>query len=122
MSYYVFLDDMRFPKNVTWKHIPNYNWTIVRTYNQFVDIITKKGIPLYICYDHDLGFEHYGDQNVDYSKYKEKTGYDCAKWMVEHCSKHGFKHPDYVVHSMNPVGGKNIEFIIEKYNNDFEQY
>lgn len=120
MSYYLFLDDIRVPKNVTWKKIPNYDWIIVRTYDQFVNIVRNKGLPSFICYDHDLGYEHYGDQNIDYSKYKEKTGYDCAKWMIEYCEKNKFKHPNYIVHSMSPVGGRNIESVIEKYNNDFK--
>lgn len=46
-TYALFLDDERFPKNVTWIDYPisDGNWTIVRNYKEFVDIIMKKGIP-----------------------------------------------------------------------------
>jgi hypothetical protein len=47
----------------------------------------------------DSGSDDYGP---------EKTGYDCAKWLVEYCVEHGLKFPEYVVHSMNPVGKENI--------------
>lgn len=120
MSYNVFLDDVRVPDQVTWKKLPKYEWNIVRTYNQFINLVKNKGLPNYICYDHDLGDEHYGDTNIDYSKYKEKTGYDCAKWMIEYCESNKLKHPNYIIHSMSPIGSKNIETLIENYNNNFK--
>ncbi len=79
-SYYIFLDDIRYPEDVTWVQIPKYEWTIARDFFQFRDIIKIKGIPSFICYDHDLGAQHYRDlktiletNKIDYSKYKEKT-------------------------------------------------
>jgi hypothetical protein len=80
------------------------------------------GVPDVISFDHDLGDEHYAEcENTPgildtaeseiekhYSKFTEKTGYDCTKWLIEH------KHlpQTCIVHSMNPVGKKNIEFIL----------
>ena len=48
MSYRLFLDDERFPRQVTWVLLPtNFDpdWVIVRTYDQFVEHITKNGLP-----------------------------------------------------------------------------
>lgn len=123
--YYIFLDDMRNPHDVVWEQIPNKPWTIVRSYNDFVQYIENVGyVPEFICYDHDLADSHYKSLphlnksygKIDYNSFKEKTGYECAKWMVRYCIERGIKHPPYVVHSMNPVGKLNIISWIESYN------
>lgn len=108
MSYNLFLDDVRLPNmflNDT-KH-----WAIVRNYNQFVDLIQKRGLPDFISFDHDLADEHYV-QLVDYSQFKEKTGYDCAKWLIEYCVNTKQLLPKYQVHSMNPIGSRNIDMTL----------
>ena len=120
-NYNLFLDDIRVPTNVTWVDIPkDQHYSLVRNYQEFVDLITLRGLPKFVCYDHDLSDCHYGDglndRGIDYDSYTEKTGYDCAKWLVEYCMKNGVKHPPYVVHSMNPVGKKNIISYVESYN------
>lgn len=118
--YNLFLDDVRQPTDVTWVSLPNVKWTIVRNYKEFCEVIRKNGMPEFVAYDHDLSDAHYGDglhnDEIDYTKYNEKTGYDCAKWLVYECFVNKLKHPDYVVHSMNPVGAKNIISYVESYN------
>jgi hypothetical protein len=123
-DYNIFLDDVRIPTRVTWVNIPvNKCYTVVRNYNDFIDLITAKGLPKYVCYDHDLASCHYGDGlsngNIPYDNYEEKTGYDCAKWLVAYCSEKNVKHPPYIVHSLNPIGKQNIESYIESYNKVF---
>jgi hypothetical protein len=121
-KYNIFLDDIRVPNDVTWVNIPvDQHYSVVRSYKEFVDLITLRGqVPMYVCYDHDLADCHYGDglnnDQIDYSKYQEKTGYDCAKWLVNYCMERGIKHPPYIVHSMNPIGKLNIESYINSYN------
>jgi len=120
-NYNLFLDDIRVPTNVTWVDIPkDQHYSLVRNYQEFVDLITLRGLPKFVCYDHDLSDCHYGDglndTGIDYDSYTEKTGYDCAKWLVDYCMKNGVKHPPYVVHSMNPVGKQNIISYVESYN------
>lgn len=69
------------------------------------------GLPKFISFDHDLGMEHYrdGDRGMyDYESYTEKTGYDCAKWLVGYCMDHKLPLPEIAVHSMNNVGASNI--------------
>jgi len=117
----IFLDDIRVPTDVSWVNIPvNQHYSVVRSYKEFVDIITLRGVPQFVSLDHDLADIHYGDglnnDQIDYNKYQEKTGYDCAKWLVNYCMERGIKHPPYIVHSMNPIGKLNIESYIDSYN------
>lgn len=125
MNYYLFLDDERIPKMVTWVDIPLVEWVIVRNYNQFVDIIQKNGLPRAISFDHDLADEHYAEYtaahdpnstskgNIRYDKLKEKTGYECAKWLAQYCVDNNLQIPQYYIHTMNPIGGENIVSILE---------
>jgi len=48
-----------------------------------------------------------------YGEYKEKTGLECAKFLVEYCVNENIKLPEYLVHSANPPGKKNIESFLE---------
>ena len=120
-NYNLFLDDLRIPTHVTWVNVPkDQHYSVVRNYQEFVDIITLRGLPKFVCYDHDLNDVHYGHglqgDDIPYDSYTEKTGYDVAKWLVDYCMKKGVKHPPYVVHSMNPVGKQNIISYVESYN------
>lgn len=121
-NYNLFLDDIRIPTQVTWVDIPkDQHYSVVRNYQEFVDLITLQGLPKFVTYDHDLSDCHYGfvdlnNNEIPYDAYVEKTGYDCAKWLVNYCMKNGVKHPPYVVHSMNPVGKQNIISYVESYN------
>ena len=74
MSYNLFLDDIRDPEVVTWVSLPKVEWTVVRSFKEFTDVLKKKGIPNYVAYDHDLCDQHYTAlQNIDYSKFIEKS-------------------------------------------------
>ena len=119
-NYNLFLDDVRIPTHVHWAEVPkDQHYSVVRNFNEFVDIISLRGLPKFVCYDHDLSTEHYQDIGkacMNYNNYKERTGYDCAKWLVAYCLEKNIKHPPYVVHSLNPIGKKNIESYIESYN------
>jgi len=111
----IFLDDIRNPKDAIGLVDDRLNrfyweseWQVVRNYEEFVDFITKNGIPDFISFDHDLADQHYNNDN-DYSGYTEKTGYEAAKWLVDYCLENECKIPCYIVHSANPVGKLNIE-------------
>lgn len=125
----LFLDDIRIPKDAIGLVPSNMNqfywendWDVVKNYSEFCDYIQKYGSPDFVSFDHDLADDHYNDLFSDenwskndtdvvlkYDDYKEKTGYECAKWLVDYCLENGLQLPDYVVHSANPVGKKNIE-------------
>ena len=119
--YNLFLDDIRMPLDVYFYiNNPIYlknNWTIIRNYNEFVGYITKNGLPQTVSFDHDLADIHYKRQNqiIDYNSYDEKTGYDCAKWLIDYCIDNNKDVPDYFIHSMNIVGGQNIDMYIKNY-------
>jgi|688.fasta_scaffold349784_2 hypothetical protein len=113
-TYNLFLDDIRNPKDCC-LYMPNpkfysdNQFVIVRNYDEFVNFIKKNGLPNIISFDHDLS-------DIDYSTPEcEKTGMDCAKWLVDYCMNTGKDIPDYIIHSMNPVGGKNIFMYLDNY-------
>ena len=132
MSYHLFLDDERHPWSVKWVQLPNVVWEVVRNYDEFIQTIQAHGVPKFVTFDHDLADEHYqamlkecehadkkftfwmpGDDeheglNMTFDYGPEKTGYDCAKWLVDFCADNGVGFPEYEVHSMNPVGAKRI--------------
>jgi NAD+-processing family protein with receiver domain len=119
--YNLFLDDIRNPLSVL-SYIRNRiyfekKWVIVRNYDEFVSYITENGLPQLISFDHDLADIHYIHQNqvIDYDSYEEKTGYDCAKWLIDYCMDNDKDVPEYFIHSMNIVGGQNIDKYIKNY-------
>ncbi|MDR6516245.1 cyclic-phosphate processing receiver domain-containing protein [Chryseobacterium camelliae] len=116
---FIFLDDIRDPVDVypyTKEGIFLRNdWCIVRNYEQFTGSILEKGLPAMISFDHDLADEHY--IKPDSQEYIEKTGYDCAKWLVEYCMDHILDLPEFYCHSMNPVGKDNIERLLNNFKN-----
>ena len=125
-NYNLFLDDIRVPTNVTWVDIPkDQHYSLVRNYQEFVDLITLRGLPKFVCYDHDLSDIHYGhglinrnDLNGDdipYDSYTEKTGYDCAKWLVAESMTTKIPLPQIYVHSANPIGSANIMGYVNNY-------
>lgn len=142
----IFLDDIRMPSDCLGymytrigKLNPIYasDWVIVRNFDEFCAVVQRAYQKLdtitHISFDHDLGEEHYKDvlldnypekalisfeeAQIDYSKYKEKTGYDCAKWFIDYYMGFGdnppFRFPMIFVHSMNPVGALNIKKLFE---------
>jgi hypothetical protein len=130
----LFLDDCRtleeahnFTLNPIYK---NWKWSIVRSYDEFVTFIETNGLPEFISFDHDLADEHYAPKEFWDDKYndwaagqnfKEKTGLECAKWLVDYCMDNELDLPDYYIHSANPVGAKNIYDYFESYLNAKER-
>ena len=130
MNNFLFLDDIRNPEDAakyTNQDIYLFKmWDTVRSYNEFVSYIENNGLPVCISFDHDLADEHYTPEEYwsDYDKskvyqdkqhYKEKTGYDCAKWLVDYCIENKCNLPKYMCHSMNPVGKDNIINYLNNY-------
>ena len=118
-----YIDDCRTPTET----IPGYHpWNVVRNYNEFEKWIIENGIPDLVSFDHDLADEHINDyfnqvatqgyQNPNYASYKEKTGVDCANFLVEYCQKMKVDLKQCCVHSHNPVGAKNIQSFINGFH------
>ena len=114
----LFLDDERAPMVAFhYTNDPEYKeeWDIARNCYEFVKYIEWKPMPETISFDHDLAEEHYSKgiaSEEDWADYHLTdhipTGYDCAKFLIEHCDKHNIPLPRIKVHSMNPVGKQNI--------------
>jgi hypothetical protein len=125
-TYNLFLDDIRHPYdciNYRTKLMPENKsmysqepWVIVRNYAEFVEEITKRfwqgEFPKLISFDHDLADSHYDPGMYDGSypeEFEEKTGKDCAKWLLDFCIERKIAMPDFIVHSMNPIGAQRIQ-------------
>lgn len=113
----LFLDDIRYPieaYHYTKQDVFLRNdWYIVRNYKQFIDRILENGLPEMISFDHDIADENY--LQLDSQQFVERTGYDCAKWLVEYCMDNGADLPEFYCHSMNPVGKENIESLLKNF-------
>ena len=102
----LWLDDVR--------PAPDESWHIVRNYKEFVSYIDNLGVPDLISFDHDLGLEHYEALENDPRRhllnegFTEKTGYDCAKYLV----RKQLEVKDFKVHSQNPIGQYNITSLL----------
>jgi hypothetical protein len=113
----IYLDDVRTP-------IEKDQWVIVRSYDEFVEKINEIGLENIdmISLDHDLGDTAmaewhrnvYKNYEFNYDNITEKTGMDCAKWLVEQWMD-GKPVVDVVVHSANAIGSGNMMGYINNY-------
>lgn len=110
------VDDERDPFSDVWHPVatnkkfihgePMIVW--FKSYKEFVAwvnmVVTDEGrrwYPTLVCFDHDLG--------------TEKTGLDCAKYLVNACMEHNLELPHYTCHSSNPAGRENILSYLNSY-------
>lgn len=135
MSTLLWLDDVRdpFDKKINWlvfSPIPTDELTEVvwvKSYGKFIEFITDNGVPDAICFDHDLADCHYAiaqDWEAYYNKekdFKEYTGYDCAKWLIDYCMKYKCPLPKWNSQSANPIGKDNINGLLNNYLKKCEQ-
>jgi hypothetical protein len=121
----IYLDDVRTPVEKDWR--------VVRSFEEFVKAVEEIGLGQIeiISLDHDLGDsamrEYHNNVSpnyrLDYANIKEKTGYDCAKWLVDRFYQENPKwtdlsrdvkraktlpFPTVYTHSANPIGSANI--------------
>ena len=118
----IYLDDTRIPTEE--------NWVVVSNYTDFINTVLNIGFQniQLISLDHDLDEsamrEYYNNVRdnftIDYNNITEKTGYDCAKWLVKQWSE-GNSTVKTVVHSSNPIGAANIMGYINNYLKNTKQ-
>jgi hypothetical protein len=117
---YLFLDDIRNPieaySYTNYTPFISNEWHIVRTYDEFTQYISDNGLPDFISFDHDLGEISYNTFWNDDTIIEEKTGMDCAKFLIDYCIDNNKTLPQYYVHSMNPVGKRNIINILSNFS------
>lgn len=97
MTYCLFLDDEREPNRRAMVYRKS-EIVICRCYHDAVNVVKERGFPIEVCFDHDLGIY-------------EGNGHDFAKWLIDYLLDNNMKFPYgfvYSVHSMNPVGKRNI--------------
>ncbi|MDD3773072.1 MAG: hypothetical protein PHC38_10525 [Weeksellaceae bacterium] len=102
MSWKLYLDDIRTPKDPT--------YIISRTAEDAQNLVLTCGVPGFISFDHDLGINNDGNLH--------RSGYDFAKWLVEMDMDGVINIPKdfaFTVHSANPVGAKNIHEYLVNY-------
>jgi hypothetical protein len=113
----LYLDDIRTPNSD--------EWHVVRNYDELVSHIRLIGLDKYevISLDHDLGDtaqkEYYNNVSpnyqLDYNNILEKTGLDCAKWLVAESMNSKIPLPQIYTHSANPIGAANIMGYVNNY-------
>lgn len=114
MTYTLFLDDIRFPEDVRYDYGPHSNIRICRSMDDAIWAVKQYGLPSFISFDHDLADNQY---LLDPNK-NEKTGYAFAKWFCYYVIDNNLELPaefNYHVHSMNPVGAKNIDYYMHNF-------
>lgn len=127
----LWLDDYRNPLEGEWLVFspikePDYTVHWVKNYAQFVEWISLNGLPTGVCFDHDLSdFQAWHVSEPEFSKdvpwpESEKTGMDCAKWLVEYCIDNLKPLPLYNIQSANPVGKENIDKLLQNYLKHWE--
>lgn len=114
---WLYLDDVRIPTEGEWE--------VVRNYDEFVAHIKMNGLDKYevISLDHDLGeaamIEYYSNvkpnYELNYERISEKTGMDCARFLVAESMNTKIPLPQIYVHSANPIGSANIIGYINNY-------
>ena len=116
MTWNLFIDDERWPSDVTWGpsdvqlKYKNDKWVVFRSViDAVVYMSDERSFPQFISFDHDLGND-------------VETGYDFAKILVDDALTYPeiaeFQFPDnfdFYVHSMNPIGKVNIEKLLRNY-------
>ena len=130
ISTLLWLDDLRDPYQGYWLEeyaedfIGNEMGVIwVKSYYDFIGWIKKNGLPTMIAFDHDLGEDlaialvkkGMVKRKAREIKQQEKTGYDCAKWVVDYCMENDVDFPEYTIQSANPVGKENIDKLIKNF-------
>ena len=132
-KYKIYLDDFRIPINGDSDPLPQYgDWILVKNFTEFCREVEEKGLEniAVISLDHDLDEsamkEYFNNVSpnytLNYDNILEKTGLDCAKWLVNHFYERNpealtthrmfrgtdMKFPTVYVHSANPIGSGNI--------------
>jgi hypothetical protein len=141
MKYKIYLDDLRTPNDP--------EWILVKNYDEFVEKIKEIGLLNIstISLDHDLGdsaiSEYFNNVEpnylLNYDNIKEKTGLDCAKWLINHYfenrtqkphstinglyvdTKQDFTFPQIYSHSANPIGRSNIIGYVNNFLKNMKQ-
>jgi len=102
----LWVDDIRTP--------PDKSWIWARSYQEAIYELSLGNVTL-ISLDHDLGVQKESKYiNTPHVDTSIKTGYDVICWIEESVYYDRLDLPMMLCHSMNPVGRKRIETVINK--------
>jgi hypothetical protein len=100
----LFLDDLRTVDLIY--SASQFEFDVVRSYDEFVEYIQLHGLPDFISFDNDLGLD--GNDEV------APDGYAAAKWLVYE-SGLDLTNLEFKVHSANPVASEQIRGLLTNY-------
>lgn len=110
MTYALFIDDERDLERFRGNSPdPDLGWAVARSHGDAVTIMTERGCPAFVSFDHDLG--------------AGPTGHDVAHWIVDKAlSTNGWFRDDFsfFVHSANPIGSANISGLLDNFLRFYE--
>ena len=104
----LFIDNHRFPSEIDWMEDDSRvyiveDWDIVRDYDEFVNYIDATGVPSVVSFGYKLS--------------KNKTGYNCAEYLIEYCIRYDVMPPVQLCHSKHKSGKKKINVLWDKFIN-----
>jgi len=102
----LFLDDFRFPRDV-YPETDENEFDIIRSYGDFVDYIKENGLPDFISFYNDLGFDWQRGK-------KHPTGFDAAQWILKE-SGLSLKGLSFKVHSSDASARVKISELLEPF-------
>ena len=119
----LFLDDDRFPIDVSWINYPEGSvFTIVRTFEDFCKAVEENEYDGY-SFDHDIADFHtllpgdkkfvppYGFIDQDIEEYMEYNGYHCAMFLI---MNKDVTDKNIFIHTQNCRGLENIKRAFSK--------
>lgn len=109
-SYNVFFDDIRTLDMVYPGQEEKFDF-VVRTIDEFKEMIELYGIPSFVSFDHDLGLNKDGSP---------AEVYEVIKWIVYE-KELDISEMDFAIHSDNPVGAENIESLLNNWKKELKR-
>lgn len=104
--------------------IREWEWDIVRSYDEFVTYLEHHGIPDVVSFDNDLCQNDAVNtellikqfQMEDWQEFTIKTGAHCAQYLVDMCVRTGADIPKYYIHTANSSAVPIIKAIMNNTN------
>ncbi len=106
-KYKIFFDDLR-TIDMVYGPGRDSEFEVVRTVDDFKALIEKRGIPIFVSFDHDLGL---GKDGIP------EDVYEVVKWMVFE-KEFDLRNMEFSIHSGNPVGADKIRSLIKNWNKE----
>ena len=108
MRYFIYVDDIRNDNRfyLTYRIRMGEYWqpVIIRSYDEMIKFFDRTLLhdEFFLDLDHDLGFDEDG---------RERNGYDICKYVIAN----NINVVGFHIHSMNPVGARNMRQLLTKF-------